>query len=188
MFYKLAEILTKMGAPEVQEKNRIEWCYFDKKSKGLAGYAKVNLEAGGQRLVADLRHSRENYEDDHGKIHEKFEETFHLVAERAGPNIYKISSVSFDGKDYVDPPSAVTELALSIFHARALDISILMVEQTFNKQDITEPEHDIETELPPFGRRAIFSRLDNVPRRADFGIVIPFRPRVHNHSVAANAR
>jgi hypothetical protein len=184
MIYKLDDLLTKMGAPEVQEKNRIEWHYFDKAHSDLAGYAEVRLEAGGQRLVADLKHMRENYEDDHGNIHAQFEETFHLVAERAGPERYRIARVAFDGASYSDPPRAVTELALSIFHARALDISILMVEQAFNKMDITDVAE--EAEFPAHGRRAIFSRLDSVPQRANFGVVIPFRPREPQQR-AANA-
>jgi hypothetical protein len=184
MLYKLDELLTKMGAPEVRERNRIEWHYFDKAFNDLAGYAEVKLEAGGQRLVADLRHTRENYEDDHGCVHAQFEETFHMIAERAGPERYKISAVSFDGEEHVDPSGATVELALGIFHARALDISILMVEQTFNKQDITEPE--IEIGLPSYGRRAIFSRIDDTPRHEGFGVVIPFRPR--ECRIAANAR
>jgi hypothetical protein len=183
MIYKLDELLTKMGAPEVIEKNRVEWHYFDKACNDLAGFAEVRLEAGGQRLVADLRHVRENYEDDHGDVHAQFEETFHLVAERAGPDRYKITRVAFDGANYSEPPRAVTELALSIFHARALDISILMVEQAFNKMDITDVAH--EEEFPSTGRRAIFSRLDSVPQRANFGVVLPFRPR---EQIAANSR
>lgn len=173
MIYTLNELLTKMGAPEVREKNRIEWHYFDAARSDLAGYAEVRLEAGGRRLVAELRHTRENYEDDHGDIHAQFEETFHLVAERAGPERYKITQLAFDGAEYAEPSRAVAELGLSMFHARALDISILMVEQMFNKQDITEAAEEPEFN---YGHKVIFSRLV-APPRASFGVVIPFRPR-----------
>lgn len=171
MFYKLDELLTKIGAPEVREKNRIEWHYFDDSRVDLAGYAEVRLEGGGQRLIAELKRTCENYEDDHGNLHAFFDESFFLEAVRVAEDRYKVVKVGFDGAEYSAPEKAVIELALSVFHARALDISIRMVEQAFNKQDIFE-EGDVETRFT----KAIFSKLDSAQRQS-FGVVIPFRPR-----------
>lgn len=171
MFYKLDELLTKMGAPEVREKNRIEWHYFDESRVDIAGRAEVRIEAGGQRLVAELKRTCENYEDDEGNLHAFFDESFYLEAARVAEDRYKVVKVAFDGAEYAAPDKSIVELALSVFHARALDISIRMVEQTFNKQDMFE-EGDFEARFT----RAIFSKLDSAQRQS-FGVVIPFRPR-----------
>ena len=141
MMYRLDELLQKMGAPEVREKQHIEWHYFDKTKNDLAGFAEIRLEAQGERLVAELKRTRENYEDDQGSVHAQFEETFHLTAERtARPDHYRITRIAFDGDVYDTPGKPIIELGLSVFHARALDISILMVEQAFNKDDILAPQ------------------------------------------------
>jgi hypothetical protein len=172
MIYQLDDLLLKMGAPEVREKNHIEWHYFDKARKDLAGFAEVRLEAGGQRLIAELKHTRENYEDDNGDVHATFTESFYLHAVRTGKDRYTVVKVAFDGEEYKDPARNIVELGLGIFHARALDISILMVEQTFNKQDILEPAEAPELHF----KKAIFSKLEKAQRES-FGVVIPFRPR-----------
>ena len=175
MMYALEDLLKKMGTPEALERTRVEWHYFDKAFSDLAGFAEVRIEGKGARVVAELRQVRENVADDHGIVHAQVEESFRLVASRMPGGLYKIETLSFDGAEYANPPRNITELGLSVFHARALDISILMVEQMFNKHDIT----DVAAEPEEFvtGRRAIFARLDSVAQRASFGVVIPFRPR-----------
>jgi hypothetical protein len=58
-----------------------------------------------------------------------------------------------------------------------------MMEQVFNKQDITEPALD---PLPAF--KAMFAQTKPapapVPRKEEWGVVIPFRPRNHLHANA----
>lgn len=146
MIYTLHELLGKMGAPEVKEKRRIEWHYFDAEKTSIAGHAEIRLEAGGERLIAEINRTCEDFEDDHGKIHAVYDDRFFLAAERtARPDHYRITALIFDGIQYERPTKAVIELGLSIFHARALDTSMRMIEQTFNKQDITEraPEKEL---------------------------------------------
>ncbi len=139
----------------------------------MAGFAEVRLEAGAQRLFADLKHIRENYEDDHGNLHDSFVESFSLEAVRVGKDQYEVVRVSFDGAEYPNPERNIVELGLSIFHSRALDISILMVEQAFNKQDMLE-----EAELPmPKMRKTVFANQSVSQQPQSFGVVIPFRPR-----------
>jgi hypothetical protein len=140
MIYHLNDLLKKMGAPDLRQRNRLEWYYFDKTRNGLAGFAEIRLEAGGEFLVAELKRYREDHVDDDGKRHDIFEENFFLYAERtARPEHYRITRLSFDGEDYGHPTKPIVELGLGVFHARALDISIRMVEQTFNKDDMLEP-------------------------------------------------
>ncbi|MDE1152861.1 MAG: hypothetical protein PW788_10025 [Micavibrio sp.] len=172
MMYALNDLLQKMGAPEVRERGHIEWHYFDKTKNALEGFAEIRLEAGGERLVAEMKSIRENYIDDLGETHPVYTESFYLYAERtARAGYYRINKLSLDGDDYNSPQKGVVELGLSVFHARALDISIRMVEQVFNKQDILEPIID---PTPKF--RAMFSQQKEI-RRESFGVVIPFRPR-----------
>lgn len=182
MLYSLHDLLMKMGAPEVREKNRMEWHYFDKKKNALAGFAEIRLEAGGERLTAEMRHLRENYADDNGKVHAEYVESFYCHAERtARPGHYRIVKIALDGEEYSHPGKNIIELGLSVFHARALDISIRMMEQVFNKQDILEPV----TPEPRFAPVPKFlteePRLEelkkSVPSAERFGVVIPFRPR-----------
>ena len=180
MIYALNDLLMKMGAPEVKERGRIEWHYFDKIKNGLAGFAEIRLEAGGERLIAEMKHIRENYADDEGKLHPVYTESFYLYAERtARAGYYRITKISLDGDDYSNPQKGVIELGLSVFHARALDISIRMVEQVFNKQDILEPIID---PTPKF--RQLFTPPKEVVVKENWGVVIPFRPR---NGLAANA-
>lgn len=169
MIYTLNDLLMKMGAPETKEKGEMRWHYFDRASNEVAGYAEIRLLDGGHRLIAEMKHLKRDYEDDAGQMHPLFEESFYLHAERTGAQ-YKVTKVAFDGEEYAHPQKAIIELGLSIFHARALDISILMMEQAFNKQDILSPVID---ENPQF---------KNIPVREAFkkeawGIVVPFRPR-----------
>ena len=171
MMYALNDLLTKMGAPETRHKGAMHWYYFDRITREIAGFAEVRLEEGGKHLVAELKHLRHNYEDDSGRVYPTYTESFYLFAEKAGAQ-YKVMKIAFDGEAYSHPSKAIIELGLSIFHARALDISIMMVEQAFNKQDIVRPV---------IGEAANFK---NVPihvrdafKREAWGIVVPFRPR-----------
>lgn len=179
MMYRLEDLLAKMGAPEVRERQHIEWHYFDKTKKDLAGYADIRLEAGGERLVAELKRTRENYEDDHGNIHAQFVESFHLTAERAArPDHYRVTRIAFDGDAYETPGKAIIELGLSVFHARALDISIAMVEQTFNKDDILSPQAPKERmDFGYFVTKPAAPVNEAAPRKEGYGVVIPFRQR-----------
>src|SRR5437868_2536247 len=137
--YTLHDLLTKMGAPETKEKGHMGWHYFDRATQEITGFAEIRLS--GQALVAELKHLRHNYEDDMGQVHPIYTENFYLHAEKTGAR-FKVTKVAFDGEEYAHPSKAIIELGLSIFHARALDISILMVEQAFNKQDILRPAVD----------------------------------------------
>ena len=189
--YALNDLLMKMGAPEVRERGRIEWHYFDKARNGLAGFAEIRLEAGGERLIAEMKHIKENYEDDQGKVHPIYTESFYLYAERtARAGHYRVNKISLDGADYSNPQKGIIELGLSVFHARALDISIRMVEQVFNKQDIVEPANAPAADpLPAF--KASFAPAPvqkPAPKKEEWGVVIPFRPRSHLHSNANAGR
>ena len=137
MFYELKDLLIKMGAPETKEKGHMSWHYFDQDSKEIAGYADVRFIDGDKRLIAEQQHLRRNYEDDHGVVHASYVESFYLHAEKIGAH-YKVTKIAFDDEEYQHQQKSIVELGLSIFHSRALDISILMVEQAFNKQDITD--------------------------------------------------
>jgi hypothetical protein len=100
-----------------------------------------------------------------------------MHAEKTGER-FKVMKVAFDGEEYPQPQKSIIELGLSIFHARALDISILMIEQSFNKQDILCPVVD---ENPQFKNVPVFTKKDAF-KKEDFkkeawGIVVPFRPR-----------
>lgn len=186
MLYAINDLLQKMGAPEAKERGRIEWHYFDTLKKNLEGFAEIRFEAGGERLIAEMKHIKKNYEDDAGKLHPVYTESFYLYAERtARAGYYRVTKLSLDGEDYNNPQKGVIELGLSVFHARALDISIRMMEQVFNKQDITEPAAD---PMPEF--KAMFAQPKPaapapVPRKEEWGVVIPFRPRNHLHANAS---
>ena len=83
MMYALNDLLMKMGAPEVKTRGHIEWHYFDRKDNALAGFTEIRLVAGGEHLIAELKHIKENYEDDTGTLHRTYTESFYLYAERA---------------------------------------------------------------------------------------------------------
>ncbi|MCE9506751.1 MAG: hypothetical protein K8R48_00330 [Alphaproteobacteria bacterium] len=171
MIYTLNDLLVKMGAPEAGEKGRMCWHYFDKVAQEIAGFAEIRLIDGGHCLIAELQRLRHNYEDDAGTVHPAYTESFYLHAEKTGDR-YKVTKVAFDGEEYSQPQKSIIELGLSIFHARALEISILMVEQTFNKQDILNPVID---EYPHF--KGVPVHVKNVLKKETWGTVIPFRPR-----------
>lgn len=186
MMYSLHDLLLKMGAPETREKGRMEWHYFDRKKNALAGFAEIRLEAGGESLVAEMRHIRENHTDDDGKKHSTYTESFYFHAERtARPGHYRVTKISLDGDDYNQPQKGIVELGLSVFHARALDISVRMVEQVFNKQDILTPP--AQADIVPKMRKiaAAQPQKREEPKKEEWGVVIPFRPRAT--PVRANA-
>ena len=176
MLYSLHDLLLKMGAPEVREKGRMEWHYFDKDKNALAGFAEIRLDSGGERLTAEMRHLRYNYSDDQGKLHPEYTETFFMHAERtARPGHFRITKISLDGDDYTNPAKGIVELGLSVFHARALDISIRMMEQVFNKQDILDTTLPVQADRPLPRFQAVLK--EDIAPKERFGVVIPFRPR-----------
>jgi hypothetical protein len=189
MLYSLHDLLIKMGAPEVREKGHMEWHYFDRKKNILAGFAEIRLDAGGERLTAELRHLRENYADDQGVVHPIYTESFYLCAERtARPGHFRVHKLSLDGEEYFNPAKGIIELGLSVFHARALDISIRMVEQVFNKQDILDTALSEAPDRLPQSRPLLYpiakpARGEAEPER--FGVVIPFRPRASQPRASA---
>jgi hypothetical protein len=171
MIYTLNELLTKMGAPEAREKGSLRWHSFDKDKSEITSFAEIRVIDDGRRLIAELQRLRHNYEDDAGTVHPVYIETFYMHAEAIGEK-FKVTKVAFDGEEYADPQRSIIELGLSIFHSRALDISILMVEQAFNKQDILRPIID---ERPQF--RNIPTRTRAPLKKESWGVVVPFRPR-----------
>ncbi len=180
MIYSLTDLLMKMGAPEVREKSHIEWHYFNKAGTDIAGLARIELANNGEKLVATLKNTKENYQDDNGRIHDNYTETFLLEAQRTlTPGQYKLTKIAFDGDEYPHPTKAIIELGLSVFHARALDISILMVEQAFNKRDILDPITDPFTEF----RNKVLPKVE-MPQKQS-AVIIPFRSR--KSRMAANA-
>lgn len=175
MMYSLYDLLIKMGAPEVKEKRCIEWHYFDDEKKELAGFAEIKLDPQGHRLTAELKHLHKDFEDDEGTVYPTYTETFYLQAERVGGSDgYRVSKICFDDEEYINPRKAVIELGLSLFHARALDISIRMVEQTFNKQDMFETTAETRPAVRPF---FVAPAAHPAPKKESYGVVIPFRPR-----------
>jgi hypothetical protein len=171
MIYTLNDLLMKMGAPEAKEKGQMRWHYFDKTNDEIGGFAEVRLVNGGNGLIAEMKHLRRDYEDDAGEKRGDYTESFYLYAERTGTR-YKVTKVAFDGEEYSHPQKSIIELGLSMFHARALDISILMVEQAFNRQDILRPVVDERFQF----RSAPIDIRDSFKKEA-WGIVVPFRPR-----------
>lgn len=200
--YLLKDLLTKLGAPEVEERGRIEWHYFTGDRRETASFAEVRMEAAGERLVAELKQVRENAEDDDGNIQPQRTDRFFLYAERtARPEHYRVTRIVLDGIEHAKPSKAVCELGLSVFHARALDISIRMVEQAFNKQDMFDraeasiaahawperldgqrPESSgekVARATAPEVRSYFLKRAaaKKPPEAESFGVVVPFRPR-----------
>ncbi len=173
MMYTLDDLLMKMGAPETKEKGQMRWHYFDKTNDELGGYAEVRLLDNGDSLIAEMKQLRNVIVDDGFKGAERlYSESLYLYARRTGTR-YAVTKVAFDGEEYQHPPKSVIELGLSIFHARALDISILMVEQAFNRQDIVIP-----TSAPARPIKSISaSNLQHSFKKEPWGVVVPFRPR-----------
>lgn len=185
MIYALHDLLLKMGAPELREKNRIEWFYFNPQTKELGGQAEIRFLDGGEILVAEIREA------------DKAEPSFSLVAERtARPAHYRIACLHFDGETYERPSKAIVELGVSLFHARALDISIRMIEQSFNKEDMLDKKEPQRPIRAPAGFQAnFFAKKPRARKQAagnntapapaptaaapaeSFGVVVPFRPR-----------
>lgn len=186
MIYHLHDLLKKMGAPALRDKRRLEWYYFDKATNQLAGFAEVRLEAGGEFLVAELKRYDESPADKKGKRQERFEDSFFLYAERtARPEHYRITRMSFDGQDYGHPTRPIVEMGLGVFHGRALDISIRMVEQAFNKTDMLDAVETPAPEKTVITAKSSRRRIEHAPLPAPvktaqqeaYGVVVPFRPR-----------
>lgn len=211
MIYHLRDLLQKMGAPELRDRKRLEWYYFDKTRNTIAGYAEIRLEAGGEFVVAELK----RYHEADGQNEERFEESFFLYAERtARPEHYRITRMTFDGQDYGHPTKPISELGLGVFHARALDISIRMIEQTFNKGDMLEPAEKTPAPVtaapapatPPMtaaltgvknararsrvrniaaGSANVVEQPEKTARQEAYGVVVPFRPRQPHQAVVS---
>jgi hypothetical protein len=109
-----------------------------------------------------------------------YSETLYLHARRVGGR-YDVTKIAFDGEEYAQPQKPVIELGLSLFHARALDISILMVEQAFNKQDIMQPSTDNGANFKGVPARFKDERLKKQFEKEKavgaWGVVVPFRAR-----------
>lgn len=169
MMYSLEDLLTKMGAPEVREKGAMRWHYFDKAGKDTSGFAEIRLIEEGERLIAELTHPGQP-DEDNGRGRTR-DESFYLHAQRRGRQ-YKVTMIAFDGEEYMHPQKSIVELGLSIFHARVLNISILMIEQAFNKGDIldtSEQEEAFLFEVPAHAKAPTHEK--------SWGVVIPFAPR-----------
>jgi hypothetical protein len=188
VIYTLQDILQKLGAPEVEEKCRVEWHFFSKDKRDLAGAASVRLEHGGDRLIAELKRTHDTFEDDNGQVHANYTDSFYLAAERtARPGHYRITTLSFDGTVYDRPRKAVVELALSMFHAKALDISIAMINQAFNKQDILERQIAAEMDQAQAVKKYFAQRREKekeTEKKKTHGVVIPFPVR-HGGRISA---
>lgn len=176
MLYALNDLLLKMGAPEAAEKGRISWHYFDTEESEMAGSAEIKMIDGGNALTAELKHLRRNYEDDAGRVHSAYEESFYLHAEKNGA-YYNVTKIAFDGEEYSHPQKAVVELGLSIFYARALDISILMVEQMFNKQDIFNAVEMPKAAVAELPKMMVPAHVQKALKKETWGVVIPFPVR-----------
>jgi hypothetical protein len=172
--YTLDELLMKMGAPETKERGQMRWHYFDRTNDEMGGFAEVRLLDGGASLIAEMKQLRQVTVDDGvGAAERKYAESLYLYARRTGTR-YAVTKVAFDGEEYQHPPKSVIELGLSIFHARALDISILMVEQAFNRQDIVLPVAETHSHL----KNIPANNLKGSFKKEAWGVVVPFRPRV----------
>lgn len=176
MLYTLEDLLTRMGAPEVREKGRIQWYYCDKATHEIAGFADIALDAGGDRLIAELKNFCPEYNDAHGCRHPAYVETFYLHAVRAGA-CYKVTRLAFDGEDYAHPSRAVIDLGLSIFHARVLNINILMIDQALNKDDILSIAPPANAGAEGGGFRDIPFPPKPALQPPSWGVVIPFPVR-----------
>ncbi len=177
MMYMLEDLLMKMGAPETKEKGQMRWHYFDRNSDEVGGYAEVRLLDNGASLVAEMKQLRHGVaEDGVSAVPRDYSESLYLYARRTGAR-YEVTKIAFDGEEYPHPQKSIIELGLSIFHARALDISILMVEQAFNRQDILRPIIDERSQL-----KGVPVRIKASFKKEAWGIVLPFRPRIDAHS------
>jgi hypothetical protein len=98
-----------------------------------------------------------------------------------------VTRIAFDGENYGHPTKPIIELGLSVFHARALDISIRMMEQSFNKMDMLSA--DDAPAKNPLSAKAKgqtlaqgFAAVEKAARSEgvtaeSFGVVVPFRSR-----------
>lgn len=171
MIYTLEDLLTKMGAPEVRENGAMRWHYFDKAGKDTSGFAEIRLIDDGERLIAELTHPGQP--DEKSGRGSTRDENFYLHAQKRGRQ-YKVTKIAFDGEEYVHPQKSIVELGLSIFHARVLNISILMIEQAFNKGDILDTNGQDKEEAFLF---EVTPTAKAPTHEKSWGVVIPFAPR-----------
>lgn len=175
MVYRLQELLTRLGAPDTLEKDHVEWHYFDAQGFDLAGCAEVRMEASGGRLVAEIRHSHQEREDDQGLFDAQFTQAFYMSAVLIGRDMYTITKIRLNGREYLHPSRAVVDKGFDIFHARASTFNATQVDQSSKTDDKSVPSSAFD----PLCRRAMFSRMMPAAPlcHETFGVVIPFRPR-----------
>jgi len=178
MDYDFYELLHKMGIPELSEKDSIRWNYMDASDPSIGGFADARMEADGHYLTVELRHLKKNYEDDNGRIHSQKIDSFTLKARRLGNSeLFRISEIEFDGKDYDPNDTAMIELGMGIFYSRAIEINTLMIEQKLKSG--TELKKPVEN--PAENLRSHFKQFMEAPAKATndlaSGVVVQFRPR-----------
>ena len=176
MTYKLKELLLKIGSPELEEKRELSWHYFDKEKKDIEAFADLRLLDGGNALVAEQQRFRQDYEDDDGQIHETYVEAFYLHAKKIGEN-YKVTKLAMDGEEYTNPERQLTELALSMFHSRALDTSIAMLEQSLNKEELCSSFKAASVQDYKAHISEKFNASKLIEKKQTWGVVVPF-PKV----------
>jgi len=175
MDYDLKQLLYKLGAPEALDKDQVRWHYIDASDLEVGGYADIRIEANGRLLTVQLKHTKKNCEDDCGTFHTKREESFFLQARRLGDSqLFRVTDISFDGNDYSSDNTAMIELGCSIFHARAVEINSLMVEQKFNLATDKDFSNSSAERLRD---KLKMMREMSQPKPEMWGIVVPFHPR-----------
>ena len=173
MDYEITTLLTKMGIPELTEKNSIKWQYVDARNDENGGFAHAEFDAEKRFLTVSLRHIRTSTTDEIGTLYDKKEETFALKARRIGDSdTFRVIEISFDGTDYAADDTAMIELGCGIFYARAIEINSIMIDQKFNHA-LQEKYQDRADHL-----RSKFEHFQEQNKPADiYGIVIPFKPK-----------
>ena len=147
---------------------------MDTRDHDIGGFADVRLEQNGRSLTVELRHWKKNFEDDNGDIKAHHTESFLLTARRIGnSDLFRITELSFDGTQYDPNDVGMIELGCSIFHARAVEINTLMVEQKFKA---LEKEMAENTEATEHLKKRFQSSLEEKAQEI-WGIVVPFQPR-----------
>jgi hypothetical protein len=174
MDYDLKELLHKMGVPELTEKNAVKWHYMDTTDQDIGGFADVRLDVYSRFLTVELRHWKKDFKNDDGHIEARHTESFLLKARRLGSSdLFRITELIFDGTEHDPKSSAMVELGCSIFHARAVEINTLMVEQRFKAL-----EKEMNTPICATDRlkKRFQSSLEEKAQQV-WGIVVPFQPR-----------
>lgn len=174
MDYDLKELLHKMGVPDVAETGSVKWHYMDTRDQDVGGFADVRLDNSGRGLTVELRHWKKDFENDEGEIQSRHTESFLLTARRLGDSdLFRITGISFDGTEYNADDAAMIELGCGIFHARAVEINTLMVEQRFKA---LEKEMDALPSSTEDLKKRFQATLEEKAQEM-WGIVVPFQPR-----------